>query len=330
MPSYAITIDTEEEWDWDAGWPVTKHSLNNIAQMPRFHTLCQAHGAKTTWFTNWSVMNQEETRSSLLEITRHEDAELGMHIHPWLTPPCVNDDTFHPRESYLHNSPSELIQRKLEVVWQLFAEYGCQPKSFRGGRYSSGAEIQRFLQDPRHGFLVDASVVPFTTWQDDGAPDYRHRTHLPNRVAPTAQGSEALWEIPVTLGYTNQHIEFWAAIFNRIEHSFLRHLKLCGAINSSGIARRVWLNFECTAPADMIALLVLLEKLEVPCVTLTLHSSSLMKGGNPYSTTQQSVDEIFSCVEQVLAWLANNKNFTPVTMVELAQQLEKAHESNRH
>ena len=322
-PYYTVTVDTEEEWDWDEGWPVSRHSLRNLSTAPDFHALCQSHGARTTWFTNWSVMDDAEARATILDVTANEDAELGMHIHPWLTPPISPEDNTTARLSFLHNSPASVIHQKLDTVWKLFLEHECRPKSFRGGRYSCGSEIQKFLQHPERGFIADASVVPFTTWDDEGAPNYRDRNLQPNRLQPVQDGGSAMWEIPCTLAYTRNNMEFWADTFDMIEHSFLRHLRLNGMLSSSGIVRRIWLNFECTPASEMIALLAFLEKIDIPCVTLTLHSSSLMKGGNPYSATQKSVDDIFNCVEQVLGWLANHKSYTPLTIAELAQQLER-------
>ncbi len=329
MPSfYTVTIDTEEEWDWDAGWPVGQHSILNLELMPDFYALCKAHGAKTTWFTNWSVMNQEQARSTIVEITANKDAELGMHIHPWLTPP-ITGKYDKARDSFLHNSPPEVIHDKLNSVWQVFTEHGCRPKTFRGGRYSCGPEVQKFLQHPDRKFIADASVVPYTTWADDGAPDYRDRDLQPNRLAPIEAGGSAMWEIPCTLAYTRNSMEFWADTFERIEHSFLRHFRLNGILSSTGIVQRVWLNFECTPAKEMIALLTFLEKINIPCVTLTLHSSSLMNGGNPYSHSQKSVDQINECVAEVLAWLANNNSYTPVTIAELAEQLEKQYQEQQ-
>ena len=78
-----------------------------------------------------------------------------------------------------------------------------------------------------------------------------------------------MWEIPCTLAYTRNNMEFWADTFDMIEHSFLRHLRLNGMLSSSGIVRRIWLNFECTPASEMIALLAFLEKIDIPCVTLT-------------------------------------------------------------
>lgn len=322
MPYYAVTIDTEEEWDWNAGWPVDSHSLRNISIAPRFHALCKAYDARSTWFANWTVMNDEEARATVLELTADTDTELGMHIHPWLTPPFSANSNSSARESFLHNNPPSVIHQKLETVWQLFLEHGCNPRSFRGGRYSCGPEVQKFLQHPDRKFVADASVVPLTTWSDDGAPDYRHRNHLPNRLAPTVEGASALWEIPVTLAYTRDNVEFWVNTFDRIEHSFLRHLRVGGLLSTAGIVSRVWLNFETTPAREMIALLKSLETFEVPCVTLTVHSSSLMNGGNPYSGSQRSVDNTFRCIEQVLGWLARQDSYKPSTIDNIADNLE--------
>ena len=130
-----------------------------------------------------------------------------------------------------------------------------------------------------------------------------------------------MWEIPCTLAYTRNNMEFWAETFDRIEHSFLRHLRLSGILSSTGIVRRVWLNFEFTPTDEMIALLTFLEKINIPCITLTIHSSSLMKGGNPYSATQKGVDDIFQRTEQILGWLADNNSFAPATIAEIAHCL---------
>ena len=67
--------------DWSAGWPVRKHSLDNIAAVPEFEALCARHGARSTWFTNWSVMNDAPSRDTVLGIGERDGVEIGMHIH---------------------------------------------------------------------------------------------------------------------------------------------------------------------------------------------------------------------------------------------------------
>ena len=47
---YTLTVDTEEEWDWDAAFPTSQLSLRNIDQLPRLQEVCSRHGAAVTYF----------------------------------------------------------------------------------------------------------------------------------------------------------------------------------------------------------------------------------------------------------------------------------------
>jgi len=325
---YTVTIDTEEEWDWDAGWPVINHSLDNISVTPGFKDLCLKHGARSTWFTNWSVLDNAKTRDIMLALGEDESVELGMHIHPWLTPPDDTKAHTGSRESYLENLDTPTINDKLRSVWDVFRVNGLRPVSFRGGRYSSGHVIQQFLQ--HKGFLADASVVPYTSWLDDGAPDYRKRSIFPERLPPVEPVGSALWEVPVTLGYTRVDFSRWSRILNTLAKPPWRHLRLVGIFERTGVVKRVWLNFEDTNPDDMIRLIDILVQLNVPCICFTVHSSSLYVGGNPYSKTPDDVKRIWDTANTVLANIAKRPEFTPATIAEIAQALEKRYESHRN
>ncbi len=327
MTLYAVTIDTEEEWDWDAGWPVRRHSLSNISDAPKFQDLCARHGAKSTWFTDWSVMRDDASKAILLELATRDGVELGMHIHPWLTPPITTGEEYGVRDSFLATYSPETIGEKLESVWSLFEAEGHRPTSFRGGRYSSGGAIHDFLQSKN--FVADASVVPFTTWPDDGAPDYRRRNLAPRRIPPKTKEGHALWEIPVTLAFTRPNFEAWAKRFEAFESTFLRHLRPIGILQRLGIVQRVWLNFEDTPADDMLALIDVLEPLDLECITLTVHSSSLQLGGNPYSRDEASVKRIWDTADQVLSSLSTRRGFSPETISEIAVTLENTHEGYR-
>jgi hypothetical protein len=59
---YAVTIDTEEEWDWDSGWPTGRPSVANIGRLPRFQEVCSHLGAATTYFANLAVLDDPVAR----------------------------------------------------------------------------------------------------------------------------------------------------------------------------------------------------------------------------------------------------------------------------
>jgi hypothetical protein len=318
---YTVTVDTEEEWDWDSGWPTERPRVTNIGELPRFQENCARHGAAVTYFTNLAVMDDTAARSIVLDLAGQTGVEIGMHIHPWNTPPLTHVGRVTPRETFLHNLPERTIEAKLTTVYERFREHGLAPTSFRGGRYSSHGTIHRFLRE--RGFLADASVVPYTTWADDGAPEYRRRRLLPLRLPPRHEGDKPLWEIPLTLAYSRRPFGLWQRVFAAIEYSPLRHLRLIGLAHKTGLVRKVWLNFENSLGEDMLPFLKLLRRLKLPCICFTLHSSSLMVGGNGYTPSPAARQRLFDYVSEILATVATWNDFQPATVSEVATRLEQ-------
>ncbi|HUY91153.1 MAG TPA: hypothetical protein VMV10_20610 [Pirellulales bacterium] len=317
---FTVTVDTEEEWDWGDGWPTSRPQVTNIQALPRFQQLCARYGARPTYFVNLAVLEDPKACAVILDLASRDDCEIGMHIHPWNTPPILDHRPATARDTFLHNLREDLITAKLTSVYNRFLELGLRPTSFRGGRYSSGGQVTQFLQD--HGFKVDASVLPMTTWPDDGAPDYRRRDLLPRRLAPSREGELPLWEIPLTLGFTRKPLAFWRRWYEAIEASWLSKLRLIGIGERLGIVRRVWLNFESPLGEHMLKFLPLLRKMQVPCACFTVHSSSLVAGPGPYTRTSQDEDRIFRQITGAFQWVATNADFIPTTMTDLAHQLE--------
>ncbi len=322
MPTlFAMTIDTEEEWDWNSGWPTSRPSVRNVRQLRRFQDLCSELGVKTTYFANHAALADPESRGILLDLAGRSGVEIGMHIHPWNTPPFVEGKSDRARESFLHNLPENLIRAKLESVWELFSRHGLRPTSFRGGRYSSGGIIHEFLRD--RGFLADSSVVPFTSWPDDAAPNYSGRGPEPVRHSPRHQ--RPFWEIPLTLGFTRDPDRLWRKSFGLVESTWLRHLRLIGIADRLGLVSRVWLNFEVPAGRKMLALLRRLRSQgERPFhLCFTVHSSSLMAGGSPFTSSPADEERIFGQIKEVFKTMAGWAEFRPATMSEVALALEE-------
>lgn len=318
---FAVTVDTEEEWDWNAGFPAGAPTVSNIELLPRFQDICSRHGAAVTYFTNYAVLDDSPARDTVLRLAEDERVEIGMHIHPWNTPPLANGRVAGARESFLHNLPAELIRQKLESVYTRFAENGLRPTSFRGGRYSSGGAIHRFLYE--HAFLADASVVPYTNWPDDGAPDYRHRDLQPHRLPPMFGSPDPLWEIPLTLGFSRAPFRTWSKIYHTIETTPLRRLRLIGIAEKLNLVRRVWLNFEDPMGESMLAWLDTLRSMTLPCICFTLHSSSLQVDGNRcYTRDEAAQRRLFAQIDEVLGTLAGWDDFQPATISQIAQRLE--------
>src|SRR4029079_5088433 len=105
---FVVTVDTEEEWDWSSGYPTGPTRTANIRELPRFQDACENRGAAVTYFVNHAVLANPESRAFILALARRPHVEIGMHIHPWNTPPIQSVERVPERESFLHNLPPEL------------------------------------------------------------------------------------------------------------------------------------------------------------------------------------------------------------------------------
>ncbi|HSQ57730.1 MAG TPA: hypothetical protein VLM40_18555, partial [Gemmata sp.] len=285
---FVITVDTEEEWDWSSGYPTGPARTDNIQRLPRFQDVCEQFGAAVTYFVNHAVLAIPESRRVILHLANRPRVEIAMHIHPWNTPPLQPVERVPERESFLHNLPPDLVRAKLDTVYSTFAECGLKPVSFRGGRYSSNPAIQEWLRD--RGFVADSSVLPYSSWADDGAPDYRSRDPRPVRVP----GSPPLWEIPLSLGFTRRPFGFWRRALAAAGSPAMRPFRLVGLLSRLGIVQRAWLNFENPLGERMLSLAAALRRMGMPYLCFTLHSSSLYPGGSPYSPDAAAVERLFS------------------------------------
>lgn len=320
---YCVTIDTEEEWDWDAGWPTETPSADNIAYLPEFQDICTRHGAASTYFVNHAVFQEPTAEATLKDFASRERVEIGMHIHPWNTPPMAPEPP-QARDSFVANLDDDLAYAKLQTVYDRLQQIGVSPTSFRGGRYSSGGTVHKFLRD--RGFIADASVVPFTTWDVDGAPDYTDRGQLPVRLQ--SEGEPPLWELPLSLGFTRNPQRFWANVFRAIETTPLRHLRMIGIAERLNLVKRSWLNFEADLGYEPEPFLQKVRELDLPYVCFTLHSSSLLSGGNIYTRSQEDRDQMMKRTAETLQLLEQWDDFQPATISQIAQHLERDYHEN--
>jgi len=81
----------------------------------------------------------------------------------------------------------------------------------------------------------------------------------------------------------------------------------------------------------MLPFLHKLRKRGLPCVCFTLHSSSLLAGGNPYTVTPADEERLLPRMEEVFRTLAGWPDFQPATVTAIARELEARHHAcTRH
>jgi hypothetical protein len=317
---YCVTVDTEEEWNWDSGYTTGPTRVSNIQQLPAFHALCEQTGTAVVYFANHAVLSDPASCAIIQQLSSRPNTEIGLHIHPWNTPPLATTPSVTVRDSYLHNLPWNEQQAKLDSTLNAFASAGLQPTCFRGGRYSTSLQIQQYLRS--RGLWVDSSVLPGTTWPDDGAPDYRERTLAPRRVIVNEERNEVVWELPLTFGNTASNQQRGYRLLKLADSKVGRLLHLTGVLDRLKIVSRCWLNFENPLGNRMLRYLDVLRTLRPPFVSFTLHSSSLLAGGSPYNRTEADVQRMKQRLVEVLQLVAKWPEFEPATLSTIASVLE--------
>ena len=66
---FVLTIDTEEEWQWDSEFPQHDCSVKNVEKLPAFQAFCESLGIRPTYFVDYAVANDAQGSHTLRELS---------------------------------------------------------------------------------------------------------------------------------------------------------------------------------------------------------------------------------------------------------------------
>jgi hypothetical protein len=119
-------IDTEEEFDWSAPARRTATSVEAIARVGRLEEVFAAYGIVPTYVADWPIVAQRQAADRLVELRAAGRAEIGTHLHPWVSPPF--DEALTPANTYAGNLPRALEREKLARLTDRVTEvFGARP-----------------------------------------------------------------------------------------------------------------------------------------------------------------------------------------------------------
>ena len=304
---FLISIDTEEEFDWDAPFQSKGHTTASVPKLEEFQNFAAAYGIKPVYFVDYAIIQDDTAVAFLRTAAEQQSATIGVHLHPWVNPPFkerVND-----HNSFAGNLPKELEEQKLVALRDAIHEKtGIMPTVYRAGRYGIGPHTTELLV--KHGFVMDSSIRPRFDYSGQGGPDF------------LAVGSEPFWwenderllEVPLTTVYSGllrkQH-GFAAAIMEKSP--------LAAALFSRGkILERIPLTPEgVSARETKEAIDVALDD-DLRLLVFSFHSPSLAPGHTPYVRTEADLDEFYDWWRDVLEHL-ESRNVKPVDIEGLLQ-----------
>lgn len=314
QPLYlVITIDVEEEGLFSGSYPQSGAGVANVAELKRLEFIPQEFGFPLTLLVTYPVAQNPAAREVLVSWQREYGAEIGVHLHPWNTPPFR--DLPHPEPIPTAKLPPALLEAKLGSLVHCLTETFAQPPcSFRMGRFDWSTHLLEIL--PRFGLKVDSSMVPLS-FKGDGPQNFLAPADpfwLDFRAAPGLR----LLEVPVTMvpvwAWSAKALHHLAGLFpGKGGEALLSRFRFVGA---AGIHPAWFPRF------SMYLAVRLHQRRGGRVLTLFLHSSELLPGGSPDFPNAAAVERLVAKLRDFLTWLVKRSPVTGVTLSGLHDLLE--------
>ena len=110
-PRFLLTVDTEEEFDWESEFSATDHSLDHVPHIRRFQEFCENLGVSPVYLVDWPVAQSPLAQEIIGDACARGTAEVGIQLHPWVNPPHdeeVNDGSQSRNHKAQHNRGQSL------------------------------------------------------------------------------------------------------------------------------------------------------------------------------------------------------------------------------
>ena len=303
-PRFVLTVDTEEEFDWTKPFVRDGYGTSHLKSVPRFQSLCSENGVKPCYLVDFPVTQDVVGADLLAGYARTGQAEIGVQLHPWVSPPF--DEPLSNFNSYACNLPEPLERAKLTHLHAAVVDrLGVKPDVYRAGRYGAGPNTAAILADL--GIAIDTSVRSRFNYTAQGGPDY---THHP--VNPYWIQRGALIELPLTTVFAGA----MRSVGNMVFGQWFNSQAARSVLARSGLVERIALTPEGIALPKALEGIDLAIAEGVKVINLSFHSPSLAVGHTPYVRDESQLQELYDWFAGVFAHLQTS-GIRPTTMAEI-------------
>ena len=294
-PMLVVVIDTEEEFDWDAPFSRQSLSTKNMREQRHAQEILDRHGAVPLYVIDYPVAADKWSTDWLRETADDGRAEIGSHLHTWVTPPF--EEAVSPENSYGCNLDPALERAKIEKLTEkIAATTGHAPKHFRAGRYGVGYGTLRTLR--ALGYRTDMSIASHSNFRSDGGPSF-YGWHNEPYWHGTPGG---LLGIPVTTGFSGRVKNWGPRGAPILDNLVFRSLKVPGALAGMGLLDRCRLTIEDVPSVSLKRVLQSLVRDGQRLLTLSYHSSTLLPGATCYAQTEAERDALLVRLDETLEY----------------------------
>ncbi|WP_242122932.1 polysaccharide deacetylase family protein [Sphingobium sp. Sx8-8] len=302
---FMLFVDTEEEFDWNAPFSRTGHGVTALKGMERGQAFFAAAGVKPVYVTDYPVVDSDAAADMMGRWLADGTADIGAHLHPWVTPPYVEEVT--AANSYVGFLPEAVERAKLEFLCQRIAErFGRRPIAYRAGRYGVGPNSARLLEEA--GFRLDSSVRSRFDYSAQHGPDFQGLPISPYWAAP----GRSLVELPLSTAFVGL-LRGGGERLYRKAHGMGA---MAGALARARLLSRVPLTPEGITAREAIQAIDALIEEGARLLNFSFHSPTLEPGHTPYVRTEADRSAFYHWWDVVLAHLAR-RNVLPATLDQL-------------
>jgi hypothetical protein len=305
-----LTVDTEEEFDWEGPFTLDEHGLDHVPHIARFQQFCEALGVVPVYLVDWPIATSPAAIDVLGEAVRQGRAEVGIQLHPWVNPP--HEEEIGPRNSYAGNLPPEFERAKfLKLRDRIEEAFGTAPMIYRAGRYGLGPASARLLADA--GVAIDSSVRANFDYRAGHGPDYRGHPLEPYWV----DDERSLLELPLTT--------VWWGMLRRqgrwVHPLAARVPRLQGLMARVGLLERIALTPEGVTKEEALRGIDMALDDGLPVLVLSFHSPSLAPGCTPYVRDEDDLERLYDWLRGVYGYL-DRRGVQPTTVAEIMEAVE--------
>lgn len=316
-PVLLVVVDTEEEFDWSRSFERENRSVTAIPGLIDFQRLFAELGVRPTYVIDHPVATTAESADVLATFAASGGAEIGVHLHPWVTPP--HEEQVNSTNSYLGNLEPRLQREKIaEMARVVEAAVGLRPAAFKAGRYGLGLDTPALLVE--HGFNVDLSSSPGFNWSGDGGPDY---SRFPNAPYWLDAGRDLL-ELPTTGGYYGplKTLGTMVTPVSNLPRRFEKGPSV--ALRRLNLARRAMLTPEGFKLPELLSLSRALLEGGVEVLTLSFHSPSAAPGHTPFVRDEAQRAAFLGTVRDFVGWFRSDVRGVFLTASEVRSRMLEA------
>lgn len=312
-PQLLVVIDTEEEFDWNAGPNRSATGVSSMRHIHRVQDIFDEYGMVPCYVIDYPIASQPEGRESLVQYAGDGRCEIGAHLHPWVSPPFVED--VNPYNSYVGNLPRDIEFTKLQILRDTISEhFGFSPRIYKAGRYGIGPNTTGILSEL--GFDIDLSICAGFDYRADGGPDFSANHAQPFWFGP---GNRFL-EIPVTGAFVG-----WAGSLGRSLYALASRfdkLKARAILSRLGAVDRLMLSPEGYTFDEQVKITRFLLNRGVRTFTWSFHSPSVVPGFTPYVNSEAELQKFLDGFRRYFDYFFGTLGGVATTPTRLKQHLE--------